>query len=238
MYLLQIISHEFGKSLSTANSNGLTKRILKARDKHLDATQIREDELLGAALHASSEAARREAISSLLEREYEWLKRIAMLLARESELGNDALQEALFEIARSLPRFRNDSSLRTWMFVIVRRCVQKASRKRWLREARYLLGKERDVAEKSELQETSLGPDTLLLGREAQKNLWRLVEKLPEKQRLSVLLYYGEELSVSEIAKALSCSESSVKTHLARAREKLRESVSAEFEGAVSPVLR
>ena len=107
-----------------------------------------------------------------------------------------------------------------------------------MREARYLLGKERDVAEKSELQETSLGPDTLLLGREAQKNLWRLVEKLPEKQRLSVLLYYGEELSVSEIAKALSCSESSVKTHLARAREKLRESVSAEFEGAVSPVLR
>jgi RNA polymerase sigma-70 factor (ECF subfamily) len=55
--------------------------------------------------------------------------------------------------------------------------------------------------------------------------LWEVrqaIERLPAKQRAAVLMHKYEEMDYAAIAKALSCSESAVKSLLFRAYESLR----------------
>ena len=51
------------------------------------------------------------------------------------------------------------------------------------------------------------------------------IAKLPVRQREAFLMRYWDELSITETAKAMSCSEGSVKTHCSRATHTLAESL-------------
>ncbi len=54
------------------------------------------------------------------------------------------------------------------------------------------------------------------------------IKKLPEKYRVIVHLFYFEDLSVKEISSMLGMKESTVKSHLFRAREKLKKNLKEE----------
>ena len=58
---------------------------------------------------------------------------------------------------------------------------------------------------------------------EEPRGLWELVRALPEDQRLAVTLYYYDGLSVGEIARVLGVPRGTVKSRLARGRDRLRE---------------
>ena len=55
--------------------------------------------------------------------------------------------------------------------------------------------------------------------------LARMVGTLPEKHRIAVVLRYQEDMEIEEIAKVLDLNASTVKTHIARGLEMLREKV-------------
>lgn len=52
--------------------------------------------------------------------------------------------------------------------------------------------------------------------------LWDAVCRLPEDYRVATVLYYYEDMTTAEIAKALGVREGTVRSRLARARNRLR----------------
>lgn len=69
------------------------------------------------------------------------------------------------------------------------------------------------------------GQDTedMVILQEESQIVRRAVEKLPDKYRIPILLYYMEELPQADIAAVMQISESAVKTRLHRAKKILRE---------------
>jgi RNA polymerase sigma factor (sigma-70 family) len=68
-------------------------------------------------------------------------------------------------------------------------------------------------------------PRDVAAGKELQQLLNAAIEELPPKQRIAILLYEVEQMSVREIADVLECSEGVVKFNLFEARKKLRVSL-------------
>jgi RNA polymerase sigma-70 factor (ECF subfamily) len=65
---------------------------------------------------------------------------------------------------------------------------------------------------------------------EEQGDLFDYLMMLPQKYRLVIHLFYGEELSVKEISKLINARESTVRTWLTRARAILREKLKGGFD--------
>ena len=74
-----------------------------------------------------------------------------------------------------------------------------------------------------ELNETIAGDDLPAVSSEEQLDLHKAIRQLRLEYREVICLYYLEGLSVTEISDILGRNENTVKTHLARGREKLRK---------------
>ena len=73
------------------------------------------------------------------------------------------------------------------------------------------------------------------LQKEERRKLLEAINQLDLKQRITVILYYYNEMSVSEIAKATGSLEGTVKSRLFFARKKLYQKLKADafFKGSV-----
>ncbi len=91
--------------------------------------------------------------------------------------------------------------------------------------------RDRDVENSETLESVSAisdtprppGPEDEASGRQRLAAIEQALSELPARQRQAFLLRYWEEMDVSETAKAMGCSEGSVKTHCFRATKALAE---------------
>lgn len=76
-------------------------------------------------------------------------------------------------------------------------------------------------------------PDLVLDKKATEELIGKMIDALPEVQRIAVIMYYYDEMSVAEIAKATGCSEGTVKSRLNYARRNLEQAVLAEEKRGV-----
>lgn len=121
--------------------------------------------------------------------------------------AEDVMQDVFLRLLTKAPAFRDDEHARAWLLRVT---VNRA--KDLLRAA----GRRNVPLEEAEEVRAPEPPEGETL---------REVLALPPKLRLAVHLFYYEELTVAETAKALGISQGAVKARLSRAREQLRASL-------------
>ena len=77
--------------------------------------------------------------------------------------------------------------------------------------------------------------EKVYLQKEEREKLMNAINSLDIKQRITIILYYYNEMSVSEIAKATGSMEGTVKSRLFFARKKLYQKLKTDafFKGRV-----
>lgn len=111
-------------------------------------------------------------------------------------------------------------------------------RRRSVRERimRWLPRQEADAEEEADpillaADPAGVAVDEQLQQRQAIERLEQVLPTLPLRQRQAFSLRVGEELNVAETAFVMGCSQASVKTHLWRALERLREELGEFWSG-------
>jgi RNA polymerase sigma-70 factor, ECF subfamily len=144
---------------------------------------------------------------------------------------DDLVQKALLEAHRSLPNFRGESQLSTFLYAICYRVW--THHLRW--HSRFL--RRFQVTEPTQLPETkdAHDPAELALHRERYRALYGALEKLPPKMRAVVVLHDLDELEIEEISLIVQTNAHTVRSRLRYGREKLRSLLerSPPFRGPV-----
>jgi len=124
----------------------------------------------------------------------------------------DLMQEILVALWRALPRFRGESSLRTFVLQVAHnRSITFATRRR-----RFA-----DLPEEGLLPDPTPLVEERLIEQQHRDRLFAAIRRLPEAQRQAVMLHL-EGLSQREIAALQETSEGNVGVRLTRARKALR----------------
>jgi len=152
---------------------------------------------------------------------------LALHLLGDPQEALDLSQEVFLRVFRTLPNFRGQSALRTWIYRIV--INQASNRQRWWRRRHrsQQVTLEDHTAAHGELAESRsyAMPDRVLQQHETAGRVWTALDSLPFDQRACVVLREIDGLSYDEIAVSLGVAVGTVKSRLARARETLRDAL-------------
>jgi RNA polymerase sigma-70 factor (ECF subfamily) len=155
-----------------------------------------------------AQAGSAEAFSRLVAAHQQALRAFLRKLSRNEADADDLAQETFVLAWNAIGRFEAHRSFRAWLFGIGWRKYRQG-RRGWLR----LLQRETRYADE---QVRTVTPDPGL-----RLDLAAATNALPPEQRAAVLLCLAYEFSHAEAAEALALPLGTIKSHVARGREKL-----------------
>ena len=180
---------------------------------------------------------RDEAAFEELIRQYE--KKVYTLCFRmcgNSEDAEEAAQDAFLALWRGIDRFRQESSLSTWIYRLATNACIDTLRRRKKQSGSVSLDDEELFVD---AVDTSPQPQETVEHRETQKLLQEGLSALPEEYRKVLILREIEGLSYTEIAESAAIELGTVKSRISRGRSLLRNFLSGNgnfFEIASSKV--
>lgn len=157
-----------------------------------------------------------QAFGILVHRHRDRLWAVALRTLSDREEAADALQDALVSAFRNAHSYRGDAAVTTWLHrIVVNACLDRV-RRRQVRAAVSLDG--HDVA--GRIDEHSR--------LETRIDVHAALARLPEAQRIALVLVDLEDLSVAEAAQLLGVAEGTVKSRCSRGRTALAEMLRGE----------
>jgi RNA polymerase sigma-70 factor (ECF subfamily) len=139
-------------------------------------------------------------------------------LLRGAGVVEEVVHDTFVEAYLSLASFRGGAALSTWLCGIATRVCYRRMRdrdRRGRRDAAFAREQQRAIAESGETDERAT-------------KLWALVDTMPAKDRLVLVLAYAHGLSIGEIATLSGTNALAAKLRLHRARSRLRELMEKE----------
>lgn len=160
-----------------------------------------------------------EAFGEVYQRFVGLVFNLAMRMAGKTEEAEDLTQEIFLRVYRHLGRFSGRSTLKTWIYrVALNHCRSKLGRKRYPTQPLA----EEHAGEGIHLVDDRRGPEARILANDAAQRVNLALRQLKPCFREAVVLRDLEGLSYEEIAEVLDTRIGTVRSRIARGRDRLR----------------
>jgi RNA polymerase sigma-70 factor (ECF subfamily) len=182
---------------------------------------VRDEELRGAEpsdleLVQRGRSGDQAALGMLAKRHHAAAYRVALSLLKRDDVAQDVVQDAFLKAFRALGGFRADASFRTWLLTITANEAKGALRRAGRR-------KETALEDAGPVPSDEMDPADATVVAEEASRARDMLERLPEKQRLSVQLRIEEGLSFREIGDVIGSSEGAARVNYFHGIRRLRE---------------
>lgn len=179
----------------------------------------REEDLIAEVLRGNH-----ESFEPLLRPYRQGMLNMAYRMTGDLEEAKEICQDAVIKIYKYLGSFKRGKKFKNWLFKTVVNCsydhLKKRSRQDFVVEE-----------QKKRLDFELYNPEKSFLNLEIKEKIEHCLGVLSPKEKAVFLLRDGEGMSIQETSQVLGSSSISVRTHLSRARQKIR----MEFERCYSP---
>lgn len=162
-----------------------------------------------------------EAFNGLVDRHQRAVYNLCLRMLGSSAAAEDATQEAFLSAFRAMRTFRG-AVFRPWMMRIAANACTDELRRRHRRPSVSINAPAPGSDEPFEVADTAAGPETEALRGEQAAMIQKALLRLPNDQRLAVILCDMQGYAYEEIAVVMGCSVGTVKSRISRGREKLR----------------
>lgn len=142
--------------------------------------------------------------------------------------GEDAAQEVFIQMQKSISSLKSPEAYIVWVRKIIVHTCNKL--RRGSKGAAGLLPIDDYLDQLSESNVNYI-PEEYVTNCDKNASLLAIIDDLPEKIRTCIYYFYLDHLKISEIAEVLEVSEDVVKQRLKRGRDKIRESLVADYPG-------
>ena len=160
---------------------------------------------------AKAAAAQPDA-EGVLDRYGNAVLRLAYAYLHNLSDAEDILQDTIVKYIQSAPRFASPGHEKAWLLTVAANLSKN--------KLDYLRIRQTD-----ELDETLAAQE-----REDLRFVWEAVKQLPEQERTAIHLFYQEGCSTGEISRILKRKESTVRSDLKRARERLKAILKEDYD--------
>ena len=147
----------------------------------------------------------------IIKMHFDMVYRLALAQTKSVSNAEDVTQEVFLRFVQNRKKLQSGKHIKAWLLRVTVNCSKSVFLNSWFKKTVPLTDEITfDTPEKSEV--------------------YYAVQTLPSKYRTVVHLFYYEDMSVKEIADCLGMNESTVKSHLFRARELLRKELKGGYD--------
>ena len=150
-------------------------------------------------------------LEMMIEKYSDMVYRLALTRTKSKENSEDVYQEVFLRLSKKMPDFESEEHEKAWLIKVTINCSK-------------------NLLNSAFLKHTTEMKEEMMFETKERHDIYYAVQELPLKYRTIIHLYYYEGYRINEISKILKINESTIKSRLARSRQRLKEKVVGGIE--------
>lgn len=167
-----------------------------------------------------------DAFNDIILSQQRYVYSLAMRVFRNNEDAEDLVQNTFIRVFRTISQYNGDSRFTTWLYrIVINFTGTSCARGRKVPIINPGGGDDDEFDPVTLIVDDSAtrDPQAMLEHNETRRMLERAMDQLEPQFRLVLTLYYFDDLKYTDIAEILEIPLNTVKSHIRRGKERLRE---------------
>jgi RNA polymerase sigma factor (sigma-70 family) len=158
------------------------------------------------------------ALVELMSQNGDYLLRTAIMLVKDQQVAEEAVQDTFITAYEKITQLSDPQKLKSWLTsILVNRCRSQMRKTSWKQAFLPF-----DFIQHYKGDDLFPGPEDSLLHVSDNQNLTKAIHELDYKYREVIILFYFNDMKISEISIHLKAKENTIKSRLARGRSMLK----------------